>query len=223
MIRKLAYPAWMLASIGVALACRDVAWCIVAGVLGLGAQLGAARGWRSAAGRIAVANLLTLLRLALVAGLPGLLSSLPRALFIALVVALLVLDGVDGYVARARGETSAFGATLDMETDALTVMVLGFLLWEGGAIGAWVIVAGLWRYVYAFAVALAPSLGDCPPSRLYRWVFCLLVLSFAGAFVPSAALAQAFAALGTILVSLSFLHSLARSRAVRDAIGWDRP
>ena len=37
---------------------------------------------------------------------------------------LLILDGVDGRVARARGEVSAFGARFDMETDALLLLCL---------------------------------------------------------------------------------------------------
>jgi len=91
--------------------------------------------------------------------------------------------------------------------------VLGILLFQHGLAGGWVLVAGLWRYAYALAVALLPSLGDAPPSRLYRWVFCFLMICFAGAFLPWAGLAQVLAAMGTTLVSISFVHSLARSSA----------
>jgi phosphatidylglycerophosphate synthase len=215
--RRLAYPVWMLASVVAAVWLREIAWCVAAGVAGLGLQVVAARAWRTESGALALANMLTLLRLGLVASLPLVLALVPRLAFALLVLGLLVLDGVDGRVARARGEASAFGAALDMETDALTVMVLGLLLHRDGAAGAWVLVAGLWRYAYATAVALVPALGDCPPSRLYRWVFCLLMLALAGAFVPWPGPARVFAALGTVLVSLSFLHSIARSRALRPA------
>ena len=79
------------------------------------------------------------------------------------------------------------------------------------------LVAGLWRYVFASAVALAPSLGDAPRSRIYRWLFSSLMVAFAGAFVPWAPLARVCAAAGTVLVSFSFVHSIARSRAFRGA------
>jgi phosphatidylglycerophosphate synthase len=215
LIRKLAYQLWMLGFIVVALERREVFWCTAAGAIGLVAQVVAARAWRTERGKVALANLVTLVRLALVVGLPLLLAWLPRGLFVALVVALLVLDGVDGTLARTRGEASAFGAALDMETDALTVMVLVILLWQDGPAGAWVLVAGLWRYAYAAAVAIVPALGDCPPSPIYRWIFTSLMIAFAGAFLPWAPLALAFAAIGTALVSFSFLHSLVRSRAFR--------
>ncbi len=215
MSRRLAYPLWMLASVALAVWSREIAFCIAAGVLGLGWQVASARGWRTEDNKLAVANVLTLLRLALVACLPMLLTWLPRPFFVALVLLILGIDGIDGHVARARGETSVFGAVLDMETDALTVMVLGLLLHREGAVGPWVLVAGLWRYVFASAVAVVPALGDCPASPIYRWVFCLLMIALAGAFVPWAAPARLFAAVGTILVSLSFLHSIVRSRAFR--------
>lgn len=213
MSRKLAYPVWMLAFVAAALVSRDAAWCAAGGAIGLGAQFVAARAWRAPSG-VALANVLTLLRLAIVVALPLLLAWLPRAGFVALVVALLVLDGVDGYVARARGEASPFGAAFDMETDALTVMVLTILLWQS-EIGPWVLVAGLWRYAYAVAVAIVPALGDCPPSPIYRWLFTCLMIALAGAFVPWHSAARAFAAIGTVLVSFSFLHSIARSRRFR--------
>jgi hypothetical protein len=78
-----------------------------------------------------------------------------------------------------------------------------------------VLVAGLWRYVFAVAVAIVPALGDAPPSRLYRSVFGILMIMLAGAFLPWPKLSRVSAAVGTSLVSLSFLHSIARSRAFR--------
>jgi phosphatidylglycerophosphate synthase len=215
-IRGLVYPVWMLVFVGVALARGEVVWCVAAGVLALGLRFAAARAWRTASGRLALANLLTLFRLGLVASLPWCAASFARPLFALLVVAMLVLDGVDGLVARTRGEESPFGALFDMETDALTVMVLCLLLHAGGVVGPWVLVAGLLRYAYAVAITLHPALGDCPRSPIYRWIFCVLMVALAGAFLPWPQAARAFAAFGTLSVSLSFTHSLVRSRAVGD-------
>jgi phosphatidylglycerophosphate synthase len=174
-----------------------------------------ARAWRTDAGRIATANLLTLARLGLVVALPLLFARLPPAVFGALVLLILGFDAVDGWVARTRREATAFGAALDMETDALTVMVLALLLSSDGAAGPWVLAAGLWRYVFAAVVALVPSLGDTPPSPIYRWVFGAVMIAFAAAFVTAGAVPALFAGLGTALVSFSFLHALVRSRAFR--------
>lgn len=212
------YPLAILVAVAVAIARREPAFCSVAGALSLGGAALRARAWRTASGALAVANLLTLLRLGIVVALGWLFGAVPRALFVAIVISLLVLDAIDGYVARSRGETSAFGASLDMETDALTVMVLTLLLFARAEIGPWVLVAGLWRYVHAVAVAIVPALGDAPPSRLYRTLFGILMVALAGAFVPWPQVARASAAVGTVLVSFSFLHSLARSRAWRRSL-----
>lgn len=215
MKRTVAYAAWMLVAIAVAIVRGEPRWCCAAGAVGLVVHAVIGRAWRSSTGALALANVLTLVRLALVVGLPWHLARLPRWGFVALVMSLLVLDGIDGRVARARGETSALGASLDVETDALTVMVLTLLLWTRESIGPWVLVAGLWRYVFVVVTALAPALGDAPPSRLYRSIFGVLMITLACAFVPWPPLALTAAAFGTALVSFSFLHSVWYSRAFR--------
>jgi phosphatidylglycerophosphate synthase len=219
-LREIAHPVWMLACVALALAQHDVAWCAAGGLVGICVRLAAARGSWTPSGALGLANQITLFRLAVVAGMPWLFAALPRFGFVALVMALLVLDGVDGWAARSRGEASAFGAALDMETDALTIMVLVLLLFGHRVVGAWVLVAGLWRYVFVLAVALVPSLGDAPRSNFYRIVFVVLMICFAGAFVPWASFASVAAAVGTTLASISFIHSLARSSAFgKPAIG----
>ena len=212
-MKAILYPGWMLVCVGIALWRREAVWCSAGGLLGLGLRVALERAWWTQAGGVAVANLLTFLRTALSASLPLLFTTVPRFGFVGLVLFILLFDGVDGWVARTRGEVSSFGASLDLETDALTVMVLGLLLWEHDLTGPWVLAAGLWRYAYASAVALVPSLGDAPPSRLNRWIFCFLMICFAGAFLPWPAIANVLAATGTTLVSISFVHSLVRSSA----------
>jgi phosphatidylglycerophosphate synthase len=70
------------------------------------------------------------------------------ALLIVVAVACLILDGVDGKVARARGEASDFGARFDMETDAAMIMILCVAVSAQGGVGWWVVAIGLARYVY---------------------------------------------------------------------------
>ena len=212
-MKTLLYPCWILCCVGIALWRHDALWCSAGGLVGLGLRVALERAWSTEAGGVAVANLLTFLRTLLAASLPLVFPMVPRAGFIALVLAMWMFDGIDGWVARKRGEVSQFGGTLDMETDALTVMVLGLLLWQRELAGAWVLAAGLWRYAYVIAVALVPSLGDAPPSRVYRSIFGFMMVCFAGAFLPWPAIANGLAALGTALVSISFVHSLARSSA----------
>jgi phosphatidylglycerophosphate synthase len=214
-VSSVLYPVAILVAVAIAIARREPMFCSVVGALWLGGEALRARAWRTARGTLAVANLVTLLRLGIVVALGWLFGAVPWALFVVIVISLLVLDAIDGYLARSRAETSAFGASLDMETDALTVMLLSLLLYARVSIGPWVLVAGLWRYVLAALVAVVPALGDTPPSRLYRTIFGILMVTLAGAFVPWPPFARVSAAVGTALVSFSFLLSLARSRAFR--------
>ncbi|MFA1545587.1 CDP-alcohol phosphatidyltransferase family protein [Actinomadura chokoriensis] len=68
----------------------------------------------------------------------------------------LVLDGVDGRVARRTGTASALGARFDMEVDAFLVLVLSVeVAWSAGA---WVLAIGAMRYVFGAAAWAAPWL-----------------------------------------------------------------
>ena len=207
----LGFAAWMLAGVAAALVTRDATVCGAAGLVALGARLVAARARWTPSRRFGLANQLTLARLIAVAALPALLDALPRAAFAALLGALFALDSIDGRVARARGEASDFGAAFDMETDALTIMMLSLLLWQHGRVPVWVLAAGLWRYAYAAIVALVPALGEAPRSRLARVVFAVLALGLTLAFVLPPAPAAWAAGIATVAVSLSFLRSFAYS------------
>lgn len=218
-----AHAVFMLISSCLGIALGDARVVAFAGALSLGTAFARARAWRTDADRAALANLLTVLRLAAVLALSWLAPPSPNVWMTLVTFGLFAMDGLDGYLARSRGESSPFGAALDMETDAVTVMVLSILLWRIGAAGSWVLIAGLWRYGYAIAIAAWPALGDCPPSRIYRWIFSALMTSFAIAFLPLAPLARFAAAFGTAMVSFSFLHSLVRSRALRGVRESARP
>src|ERR1051325_4296462 len=56
-----------------------------------------------------------------------------------------MLDGVDGWLARRSGMSSAFGARFDMEVDALLIMALSALAWTHGKAGVWALLSGLLR------------------------------------------------------------------------------
>ena len=122
------------------------------------------------------------------------------------------LDGVDGALARRRGEASAFGARFDMEVDALLILVLAALVWQHGKAGVWILLAGLLRYLFVAASFLKPWLrGALPPSRRRQTVCVVQIVSLIGALVPlvtqptSAALALA----GLIVLIWSFAVDVA--------------
>ena len=120
---------------------------------------------------IGAANRITLLRSTWVLAVGGLVlheSGSGRASWwiIGWSAAAMVLDAVDGRVARRRGETSRFGARLDMEVDAFLLLVLSVLVWQGGKVGAWVVVVGGLRYLFVAAGGVWPPLrGELPESQ----------------------------------------------------------
>lgn len=205
---ELAGALAMLAGVAVAVWRRDARLCAAAGLAVHAARIVVARGRWTATGRFGLANALTLFRLVLAAALAVALPRLPRPAFAAASLLVFALDIADGRVARARGESSAFGATFDMETDALAILMLSLLLWQHRLVAAWVLVAGLWRYAYATLVTLVPSLGEAPRSQLARVLFAVAALGLTFAFVAPAPLAALLAGVATLAISFSFARSL---------------
>lgn len=68
----------------------------------------------------------------------------------------LLLDAVDGWVARRTGTASPAGARLDMTSDAAALLVLSVL--AAVTVGWWVLAIGLLRYAFVAASWLRPAL-----------------------------------------------------------------
>ena len=132
--------------------------------------------------RFGPANVVTTARAmlaALAAGLVGH-SASPALLWpvIALTALMAVLDGVDGWLARATGTVSAFGARLDMETDAAFILVLSVLVWQYDKAAIWVLGCGLMRYAFVAAGRVLPWLAK--PLRATRRGRTVAILQLAG-------------------------------------------
>ncbi|MEJ2888032.1 CDP-alcohol phosphatidyltransferase family protein [Actinomycetospora aeridis] len=113
------------------------------------------------------AGRVTLIRAVLVVGVTALVAdpvpgSTPA--LVALAAVALVLDGVDGAVARRWNVASAFGARFDMELDAFLLLVLSWHV--SGQLGNWVLLIGLARYLFVAAGVVLPWLqGELTPKR----------------------------------------------------------
>ena len=110
--------------------------------------------------RFGAANVVTLLRAgiaALAAGLIGQMIVTPDLLWLmtALAGIALMLDGMDGWLARRSQMQSGFGARFDMEVDAFFILVLAALVYQMDKAGVWVLMSGAMRYGF---VALGLSL-----------------------------------------------------------------
>jgi phosphatidylglycerophosphate synthase len=179
-----------------------------------------ARGRFTACGAFGLPNALTLLRLIVALLLTVVFHGAPGLLWGALVLGLLALDGVDGAVARRNGTMSEFGALFDMESDALTVLIVVFELWQRGAVGAWILIAGLLRYLYVVCCALLPpAAGEMPRSLLARYAFFVLMVGLATGLAVPPPLGVAGALVGTVAVTLSFARSFYFSYGARSSRG----
>ena len=88
-----------------------------------------------------MANLITLIRLAavFVIGAIALYAPAPwQLLNVPLIIINILLDGLDGYIARARHETSVFGAVFDIAADRIIESVLWMVLASLGMVSIWV-------------------------------------------------------------------------------------
>jgi len=133
-------------------------------------------------------------------------------LVVVLAVLAVSLDGVDGWAARRRGETSAYGARFDMETDALLILVLAALAWQQGKAGAWILLAGLLRYLFVAASYVWSWFGaELPPSRRRQAVCVVQIVSLIGALAPVVVLpwSAALALAGLVLLVWSFAVDVA--------------
>ncbi|PRY35143.1 CDP-alcohol phosphatidyltransferase family protein [Umezawaea tangerina] len=93
-------------------------------------------------------------------------EGVPTTLVVVFTAVALSLDFVDGQVARRTGTASPLGARFDMEVDAFLILVLSAHV--ALALGPWVLLIGLMRYVFVAASWAAPWLSADLPSSYAR-------------------------------------------------------
>jgi phosphatidylglycerophosphate synthase len=156
--------------------------------------------------RLGPADKVTLARSTLVGWVAALVADgvhqpAPVALLVAPAAVALLLDAVDGMVARRTGTTSPLGARFDMEVDAFLILVLSAAV--AVVLGPWVLAIGLMRYAFVAAGrALVWLRAPIPPSRTGKAVAAVqgvvLLVAAAGVLPPAVsagAVALALAAL----------------------------
>ena len=153
--------------------------------------------------RLGAANAVTLTRGWLLALVAGVVTSASPGVSAAILACAVLLDAVDGAIARRTRET-VLGARLDGATDALTLLVGSTAATVIGALPAWYVLAGLVWYGYSAALWARQRAGGevygLPESRLRPLVgsgqFLLVVAALWPALVvPDPVTALALAAL----------------------------
>ena len=126
-------------------------------------------------------------------------------MLVTLTVVALVLDAVDGWVARRTGTASPLGAHFDGEVDAFLILVLS--VYVARSAGAWVLAIGAARYAFLAAGWLLPWMREPLPPRYWRKVVAAtqgIVLAIAAADVLPLALTQAALVVALALLAESF-------------------
>jgi phosphatidylglycerophosphate synthase len=162
--------------------------------------------------RFGAANSVTLVRAGLIALLAGLIGYTQGDLVnswgpsvIALIA--LLLDGLDGWLARRENIASPFGARFDMEMDALFTLVLAMLVFQGGKVNAWVLLLGAMRYLFASAGLILPWLRRPLPAMKWRQTVCVIQVSvLIACLAPSVGpgFANGLTTIALLLVIVSF-------------------
>lgn len=156
------------------------------------------------------ADWVTLTRAVLCAGVAGLVAtSFGRPVSITALVTLsavaLVLDAVDGQVARRTGTATSLGGLFDGEVDAFLILLLSVVVSQD--YGSWVLVIGAARYALLLAGWLLPWLAAPLPPRYWRKVVAAvqgIVLTIAASGVLDRVTGMIAVAVALLLLAESF-------------------
>jgi len=160
--------------------------------------------------RLAPADWVTLARATLAVGVAALVAHsfsgpVPIELLVSLTVVALMLDAVDGWVARRMRTTGGLGAHLDGEVDAFLILVLS--VYVARSVGAWVLAIGVARYAFLGAGWVLPWMREPLPPRFWRKTVAAaqgIVLAIVAAHVLPPAATQAALLGALVLLAESF-------------------
>ena len=160
------------------------------------------------ANRVTLGRLVLALPVAALGLQPGVGSEAVRWTVVAVGTVALVLDGVDGWVARRTGTGTAFGARFDMEVDAFLILALSVLAWRAGPVGPWILGIGALRYLFVAAGRALPALRTELPPSVRRKVVCVvqgiaLLICIGPVVPPILAIAAGAGALGALVGSFA--------------------
>jgi phosphatidylglycerophosphate synthase len=177
------------------------------------------------------ANWVTLTRATLVGCVAALTAdsfsqATPVTVLVFIATMALVLDAVDGLVARRTGTSSVLGARFDMEVDAFLILVLS--VYVARSMGAWVLVIGAMRYAYLVATWAWEWMRGSPPPRYWNKVVAAIqgvVLAVVSADILPEPLEVAAVAVALVLLVESFGRDVLwlRSRTGRWAARSESP
>lgn len=155
-----------------------------------------------------IANAVTSLRLG---GAYGLIwqPTMDYEWIILISIAILSLDGLDGYLARKKKLACEFGEYYDKEVDAFFVLTLCILLYIRTQFSAWILLPGLMRYAFVIYIKFAKPRAYKEKRRsLGKWVFFAMISVLIFDLTPFSRFAFPLTLSITGLLLYSFLLSI---------------
>ncbi|HDY88965.1 MAG TPA: CDP-alcohol phosphatidyltransferase family protein [bacterium] len=158
------------------------------------------------------ANRLTFFRLCCILLTGFFYSGLTDTAIAVLALIIIIMDGLDGYLARKFGSVSEWGAYFDMETDAFFVCMMSSIIYLKGYIGAWILLTGYSRYIYVVLLFLL-RISDKKEkqSRFAQVIAGILFFSLITPFVLNESIYLPCVALASFLLIISFSRSFISS------------
>lgn len=121
---------------------------------------------------------------------------------------LILMDGLDGLVARKLNQCSPEGEKLDAEVDAQLVWLLSWIHFYSENADWWLLIPGSLRYTYQLLFFWVPAVSSFPPKRFRATIAVIFFFSLSFAFILEKSLAEKVLLVASVLIVISFGLSL---------------
>lgn len=154
-----------------------------------------------------LANLITTFRFLLIITTALISINLTNSLIGILFLINILLDVIDGFIARKRSQITETGKYLDLESDALFVALASMIIFDRNIAEIWILIPGYMRYFYVLLILI---LNKKPEEKKTKFgsvaagvMFVCLVSAY---FLPEKPSVISLAS-GSVLILISFMKS----------------
>jgi len=163
------------------------------------------------------ANWVTMLRLVFIFILAFVYQNIPDIWMAIILAWLIIMDIIDGFLARKLKLSSDFGLYLDMESDAYFVCMCSLMLYFGGYLPWWILVVGFMRYLNVAVFYLFQLPPKKEPKRWYAsYIAGFLFWALLAPYLMEKKWYLPIVAIASILVTASFIISFVQYLRLED-------
>ncbi|XOV94961.1 MAG: CDP-alcohol phosphatidyltransferase family protein [Bacteroidota bacterium] len=159
--------------------------------------------------KIGYANWVSLIRLGILHVLFIFHATISDIVLLGSFIGILILDGIDGYLARKYHHETRQGAALDNETDAVMTLFLAWIHVSNELIPGWILIPGGLRFLYAWIVFVLPGHNkkDLIPRKIRATISITFLISLFFPFVFKTYAVEILVSVTGSLIIVSFLLS----------------